>query len=138
MQVIESGDKIDFGKFKVEAIPAYNVGKDFHTEADGWLGYILKFDKVIIYHAGDTDKTPEMQKLSGYGKHGQEFVALLPVSGTYVMNADEAADAAQMLNADLVIPMHYGAGVIGTIEDANKFVDACKQLGVYAQILDKI
>ena len=138
MQVIEVGDEIDFGKFKVEAMPAYNVGKDFHTKADGWVGYVMKFDKVIIYHAGDTDKIPEMSRLTGYGKHGQEFIALLPVSGTYVMNADEAADVASMLNVDLAIPMHYGAGVAGTEDDAKKFVEACKQLDVYAQVLDKI
>ena len=138
MQVIEVGDEIDFGKFKVEAMPAYNVGKDFHTKADGWVGYVMKFDKVIIYHAGDTDKIPEMSRLTGYGKHGQEFIALLPVSGTYVMNADEAADVASLLNVDLAIPMHYGAGVAGTEDDAKKFVEACKQLDVYAQVLDKI
>ena len=138
MQVIEAGDEIDFGKFKVEAIEAYNIDKDFHTKEDGWIGYIFKFDKVIIYHSGDTDKIPEMQKLSGYGKHGQEFVALLPVSGVYVMTADEAADVAQMINPDLAIPMHYGAGVVGTIDDAKKFVEACRQLGIYAQILEKI
>lgn len=138
MEVIEAGDEIDLGKFKVEAIPAYNVGKDFHTKADGFLGYLFKFDKVIIYHSGDTDKIPEMERLTGYGKHGQEFITLLPVSGKYVMNADEAAEVAHALNADLAIPMHYGAGVIGTIEDAKRFVEACKQYGIYAQILEKI
>lgn len=138
MEVIEAGEEIDFEKFKVEAVPAYNIGKEFHTKADAWIGYLFKFDKVIIYHTGDTDKIPEMEKLSGYGKHGQEFVALLPVSGKYVMNADEAADVAKMLNVDLAIPMHYGAGVVGSIEDANKFVANCKQLDVYAQVLEKI
>lgn len=140
MQVIESGDELSFedNKIKVEAVPAYNIGKEFHTKADGWLGYLLKFDNVIVYHSGDTDKIPEMQKLSGYGKHGQEFVALLPVSGTYVMTADEAADVAKSLNASLAIPMHYGAGVAGTIIDAEQFVKACKQNEIAAQILDKI
>jgi L-ascorbate metabolism protein UlaG (beta-lactamase superfamily) len=138
MQVIEAGDGIDFEKFKVEALPAYNTGKEFHTKADGWLGYLIKFDKVIIYHSGDCDKMPEMEKLTGYGKHGQEFVALLPVSGKYVMDADEAAEVAAMLNVDLAIPMHYGAGVVGVIDDAKKFVEVCKQLGIYAQILEKI
>jgi len=140
MQVIEADDKLSFDedKIKVEAIPAYNLDKDFHTKADGWVGYLFKFDRVIIYHAGDTDKIPEMEKLSGYGKHGQEFIALLPVSGTYVMTADEAADVAKTLNIDIAIPMHYGAGVAGTLEDAQHFVEACKQLEVYAQILEKI
>ena len=138
MEVIEAGDEIDFEKFKVEAVSAYNMDKEYHTKEDGWIGFLFKFDKLIIYHTGDSDKIPEMEKLSGYGKHGQEFVALLPVSGKYVMNADEAADVAKMLNVSLAIPMHYGAGVVGTIEDAKKFILACKKNGIYAQILDKI
>ena len=138
MQVIEPGDEIDFGKFKVEAIPAYNIGKKFHTKADGWLGYLLKFDKIILYHAGDTDKIPEMDRLTGYGKRGQEFIALLPVSGVYVMNPDEAAEVAKMLNVNLAFPMHYGAGVAGSENDAKKFVEVCKELKIYAQIMERI
>ena len=43
-----------------------------------------------------------------------------------------------MLNVDIAIPMHYGAGVAGTVEDAQQFVKACKQNEIYAQILEKI
>ena len=93
---------------------------------------------MIIYHAGDTDRIPEMEKLTGYGKQGNEFVALLPVSGTYVMTAEEAADVAKLLNVGLAIPMHYGSGVVGTIEDAQRFVTLCEQAGVRAKILEKI
>ncbi len=138
MEVIEVGDEISLGNLKIEALPAYNVGKDFHTKADGFLGYLIKFPEVVIYHSGDTDKIPEMQKLTGYGKHGIEFVALLPVSGTYVMTAEEAADVAQMLGPDLVIPMHYGSGIAGTLEDAQKFVRLCRDLNIKAEILEKI
>ncbi|MDP3881735.1 MAG: MBL fold metallo-hydrolase [Nanoarchaeota archaeon] len=138
MQVIASGDEMTFGKIKIEALPAYNVDKDFHTKADDWLGFLIKFDKVIVYHAGDTDLIPEMKRLSGYGKHGNKFIALLPVSGTYVMNPSEAAEAASLVNADIAIPMHYGAGVAGTIEDAQKFVECCEKEGIHAEILEKI
>jgi L-ascorbate metabolism protein UlaG (beta-lactamase superfamily) len=138
MQIIEIGDELSFGNIKIEAVPAYNIGKEFHPKSEGWLGYVLKIGGVIIYHAGDSDKIPEMHKLSGYGKHGNDFIALLPVSGTYVMDADEAASAAEMINPTLAIPMHYGAGVVGTLEDAERFVEACKQSGVKAQVLEKI
>ena len=67
-----------------------------------------------IYHAGDTDRIPEMQSI-------KTDVALLPVSGTYVMTAEEAAAAALDLKAKVVIPMHYGAGVVGTVDDAYRF-----------------
>ena len=79
-----------------------------------------------------------MQKLSGYGKHGNEFVTLLPVSGKYVMDVEEAVEAASILNPSLAIPMHYGSGVAGTIEDALRFVELCMEKNVKAVLLEKI
>ena len=138
MQIIEVGDELTFGDVKVSAIPAYNIDKEFHPKSEGWMGYIIKLGNVVIYHAGDSDKIPEMSKLSGYGKDGNKFVVLLPVSGTYVMNAEEAAEIASLISPSVAIPMHYGAGVAGTIEDAQRFVKLCMQVGLKAEILEKV
>lgn len=144
MQIIEPGDELELQSLKIEAIPAYNTNKFrtkkevFHPKREGWFGYLIKTKEVIIYHSGDTDKIPEMSKLTGFGKKSNEFVCLLPVSGKYVMDAEEAAGVASLLSPDLAIPMHYGAGVAGTLEDANKFVEICKQCGLKAEILEKI
>jgi L-ascorbate metabolism protein UlaG (beta-lactamase superfamily) len=138
MQVIEAGDELEFSGVRIEAVPSYNTDKDFHPKSEGWLGYVIKLKAVVIYHSGDCDEIPEMKKLTGYGKHGNEFVALLPVSGKYVMDAEEAAEVASLLSPDLAIPMHYGAGVAGTIEDAERFVEICRGLGLRAEVLDKV
>ena len=138
MQIIEIGDELTFGDVKISAVPAYNVDKEFHPKSEGWMGYIVKMGNVVIYHAGDSDKIPEMSKLSGYGKDGNKFVAILPVSGKYVMNAEEAAAVASLISPTVAIPMHYGAGVAGTIEDAQKFVKLCMQAGLKAEILEKV
>ena len=138
MQLVEVGDKFEFGKVKIEAFPSYNINKDFHPKKEGWLGYLVKIDDVIIYHAGDSDKIPEMKNLSGYGKRENEFVMLLPISGEFVMNVDEAYEIASLVSPDLVIPMHYGAGVVGTREDAERFIELCKESGLRAEILEKI
>ncbi|PIN90098.1 Zn-dependent hydrolase [Candidatus Pacearchaeota archaeon CG10_big_fil_rev_8_21_14_0_10_34_76] len=138
MHVVEVGDKADFGSIKVEAVAAYNKNKEFHPKSEGWVGYVIKMNNVIIYHSGDTDFIPEMQRLSGYGKKDNEFVALLPVSGKYVMDAEAAAEAASLISPDFAIPMHYGAGVIGSREDAEHFVELCKEKGLNAEILEKI
>ena len=53
---------------------------------------------------------------------GGADVALLPVSGTYVMTAVEAAEAARRIDPGLAIPMHWGT-IIGTREDAEKFAE---------------
>lgn len=138
IQIIEPGEEIKFGNVRVEALPAYNLDKEFHPKKEGWMGYLVKYKDVVVYHAGDTDKIPEMEKLTGYGKQGNEFIALLPISGKYVMNVEEAVEAAVLMSTDLVIPMHYGAGVAGTLVDAEKFVGLCRERGLRAEILEKI
>jgi L-ascorbate metabolism protein UlaG (beta-lactamase superfamily) len=47
-------------------------------------------------------------------------VALLPVSGIYVMPAAEAAEAARRIQPRTAIPMHWGEH-IGTRGDAEAF-----------------
>ena len=50
-------------------------------------------------------------------------IALLPVSGTYVMTAEEAVDAALAIEPEIAIPMHYGA-IVGDKSDAQRFAEA--------------
>lgn len=113
VRVVTAGETLDVGGVKVEAVPAYNTDKDFHPRGKGWLGFIVELQGVRIYHAGDTDFIPEMKEL-------RVDIALLPVSGTYVMTADQAAKAAQAIGPKLAIPMHYGA-IVGGKEDALHF-----------------
>jgi L-ascorbate metabolism protein UlaG (beta-lactamase superfamily) len=119
--VIAPGNEIEVDALKVKAIPAYNVtkfrspGVPFHPKESGWVGYIITLaDGTTLYHAGDTDFIPEMKSVT-------VDVALIPVSGTYVMTAQEAVEAANAMKPGVAIPMHYGAGVVGTAEDAEKF-----------------
>jgi len=134
MQLIEAGNKIKIGEIKIEAVPAYNNAKPFHPKSEGWLGYVISFDSISVYHAGDTDRIKEMERLTGYAKQGNKFIALLPVGGKMTMNADEAAQTAKMINADLAVPMHYGT-VVGTLKDAEKFVELCKADGINAEVI---
>lgn len=137
MQVAEPGDKIDLGNVKLDVVNAYNTDKEFHPQQENWLGFVIKIENVIIYHAGDTDIIPEMEKLTGYGKQGNEFIALLPVGGKYTMDAEQAAKAATIIKPTLAIPMHY-ASVAGTEEDAKKFCQLCQDAGIKAEMLEKI
>ncbi|MDP1695818.1 MAG: MBL fold metallo-hydrolase [archaeon] len=138
MQVMNIKDEFSFGHVKIETVHAYNVEKEFHPKKEGWVGYLLKFPNVVIYHAGDTDKISEMNNLTGYAGKGTELIALLPVSGQFVMTAEEAADAAEMIKPSLAVPMHYGSGVVGSEEDAKKFVEICRKSGINAMILNRI
>lgn len=100
----------------IEAVPAYNTNKQFHPQVNHWLGFILTVDGVRVYHAGDTDYVPEMKDI-------RADIALLPVSGTYVMTAEEAAQAAIAIGPKIAVPMHYAA-VVGTTDDADRFAAA--------------
>lgn len=115
VRVVTPGERLDLDGLTVETVPAYNTNKDFHPKANKWLGFIIDIDGVRIYHAGDSDFIPEMSDL-------KVDIALLPVSGTYVMNADEAIQAALAIQPKLAIPMHYGA-IVGDQSDASRFKD---------------
>jgi L-ascorbate metabolism protein UlaG (beta-lactamase superfamily) len=110
IQTIRIGDKIEVKGVPIEAVPAYNIDKRFHPKEAGNVGFIVTIEGQRVYHAGDTDLIPEM---SAY----KVDVALLPVSGTYVMTAAEAVEAAKAIKPKLIIPMHYGA-IIGSDADA--------------------
>ena len=136
MILIEPGQELEIGDLKVYALHSYNVDKHFHPKEEDWVGYVIKTDGVIIYHAGDTDIIPEMQKLTGYRQQEKEFVALLPVGGRYTMSAEEAAEAAKIIKPTLAIPMHWGS-LIASEKEAQEFVDLCKENGIRAEILEK-
>lgn len=113
IRTVRPGDTITIGKITIEAVPAYNTNKKFHPRDKGWVGYVITMDGKRIYLAGDTDLIPEMQTIKA-------DIALLPVSGTYVMTADEAVQAALIINPRVAIPMHYGS-IVGSSSDAERF-----------------
>ena len=61
-------------------------------------------------------------------------IALLPVSGTYVMTAEEAVKAALDIKPKIAIPMHYGS-IVGSEKDAQFFVEKLKDK-IEARILN--
>jgi len=135
IQIIEPDKELIFGEIKISALPAYNIDKHFHKKEEGWVGYLIKLNGIIIYHAGDTDIIPEMQKLTGY-QPDKKFIALLPVGGRFTMTCEEAVEAAKLIKPILAIPIHYGS-IVGTKEDAEEFVKLCKEEGINAEILEK-
>ncbi|HDN94805.1 MAG TPA: MBL fold metallo-hydrolase [Nitrospirae bacterium] len=118
VRTMKPGDRITVGGVEIEAVPAYNTNKQFHTKDKGWVGYIFTISGQRIYIAGDTDHIPEMSDL-------KVDIALLPVSGTYVMTAEEAVSAALDIKPKVAIPMHYNS-IVGTEKDAERFAEGLK------------
>jgi L-ascorbate metabolism protein UlaG (beta-lactamase superfamily) len=117
---VSPDDKLEIEDTPIEIVPAYNTNKKFHPRDDKKVGFIFTINNLRIYHAGDTDVIPEMESVN-------VDIALVPVSGTYVMTSDEAARAVNDLikPRKLVIPMHYGS-IVGTEKDAERFRDLVK------------
>jgi len=113
VRVIAPGESMRVGDVLVEAVPSYNTNKANHPKAAGNLGYILEVAGQRIYHAGDADLIPEMSQV-------RCDLALLPMGGTYTMDAQEAAQAAALIKPKAVVPMHWG-DIVGSKGDVERF-----------------
>jgi L-ascorbate metabolism protein UlaG (beta-lactamase superfamily) len=124
IKTIKPGEALTVNGISIKTISAYNVNKfrspgvPFHPKESGNVGFILLVNGRSIYHAGDTDFIPEM-------KIHKVDIALLPVSGTFVMTAEEALEAAAAIKPILAIPMHVG-GPVGSLSSAQLFQEKAK------------
>ena len=112
---VKPGDEINLETCQVEVLPSYNINKNFHKKESGWVGYKVIKDGTVYAVLGETDKTPEIEKLS------EIDILFVPIGGTYTMNAKEAAELANIIKPNLVVPMHYGS-VVGTKADEKEFL----------------
>lgn len=132
-RMLAPGESMAVGDVQIAAVPAYNVnkfrspGEPFHPRQQQGNGYLITLGGETLYHAGDTDLIPEMAQIKC-------DVALLPISGTYVMTAEEAFEAAKIIDAQVFVPMHYG-DIVGDVSDVERFRDLCDEAGLKIAIL---
>jgi len=113
---VKPGESYDIHGLELETVPAYNTIKPFHPKKAGWVGYILNICGKRVYIAGDTDATEEAKAVKC-------DIALVPVGGTYTMNAKEAAELINEIKPEIAVPVHYG-GIVGGKKDGEKFARA--------------
>lgn len=113
--VLKPGEAYIAKGIKIKAVPAYNITKtDFHPKSNNWVGYVITMNGVTLYHAGDTERIPEMKNIDC-------DIAMLPLGQTYTMNTvADAAESAKDVKAQVAIPMHFGL-YEGTEADAQTF-----------------
>ncbi|MBL7100523.1 MAG: MBL fold metallo-hydrolase [Nanoarchaeota archaeon] len=117
IKLVEPDKTYEADGVRIETLPAYNLKPErlkFHPKENEWVGYVITVNGKKIYHAGDTDLIPEMKNLQNIG------IALLPIGGTYTMDVEEAAEAANLIRPKTVVPMHYNK-VEGTEADPEEF-----------------
>lgn len=89
-------------------------------------GFVLSVaDGPVLYHAGDTGVFGDM-KLIAELYHPE--VAMLPIGGHYTMGPREAAMAVRLLEAKMVLPIHFGTfpPLTGTPAQLEKLLDAAR------------
>ncbi len=124
---LKPGVSTEVAGLSLETVPAYNTIKPFHPRRAEWLGYILNVDGKRVYIAGDTGSTKEAKQVKC-------DIALLPIGGTYTMDAKRAADLVSIIKPEVVIPVHYGS-IVGKKTDGQTFASLVK--GV-ATVVEKI
>lgn len=100
---IANGEETTILGLMVEAIPAYNTTEDrlqYHPEGRD-NGYVLNFEGLRVYIAGDTEDIPEMRALTDID------VAFVPFNLPYTMTEEQAASAVQEFAPAYVYPYHY-------------------------------
>jgi len=111
---VQEGDTVTEKGVEVRAVAGYNG----HHPRGFNVGFVFRLGDQTVFHAGDTDRVPEMSSL------GEIDVALLPIGGTYTMAEAEAAEAVRMIRPRAVIPMHYGYATGGDPEKFASLVGA--------------
>ncbi len=116
-----------FNEIIVRTVPAYNNDKKFHPKENNWVGYLIDDGGTRYYVAGDTDLIDEMEDIE------EIDVVFLPVGGTYTMDFNQAAQAANILKPKVAVPIHFDS-IVGTFNDAKEF---CKLVdkGIETDIL---
>ena len=110
---VKQGQTAQVCGITVEAVPAYNIGKQFHTRDKGWVGYVVTLADKRVYVCGDTDNTPEARSV-------RCDIVFVPIGGKFTMDAKEGAALANALAPVTAVPVHYGS-VAGRPEDGDVF-----------------
>ena len=112
---LNPNEETSIDDINIKTIPAYNILKPFHPKRNNWLGYIISYNNISYYIAGDTDKTKEAEEVKC-------DVAFIPIGGHFTMNVAKATELVKKINPKVVIPIHYGS-IVGSRKDGQKLIE---------------
>ena len=116
--LVEPDKKYEIDGIKFETTYAYNKEKAYHPKSENWVGYIINFDGMKYYIAGDTDNIKEIANV-------ECDVAFIPIGGKYTMDENGAAQLASTIKAEVIVPTHYGL-IVGDKEAGERFKNLVK------------
>lgn len=102
---INMGGKIEYSWGSARFMPAFHSSSTPEGNYAGMPASIfLDINGTKIYHAGDSCLHSEFKTV---GEVYKPDVVLIPIGSVYTMDTEEALVAAEWLNAEVVIPIHY-------------------------------
>jgi L-ascorbate metabolism protein UlaG (beta-lactamase superfamily) len=133
LRLLDDGASITIGDIEVHGIAAAH--NDIERDENGhcrFLGYVIRWGPLTIYHSGDTllhDRLiPSLRRF-------EIDLALLPINGHKPerrvagnLNGPEAAKLAHNIGARCVIPCHYDMFEFNTASP-DEFIQECERLG---------
>ena len=110
--------------FAVEKVASFHDDKQGALRGDNVM-HILSAEGLRVAHLGDLGHMPDAEQekmLAGLD------VLLIPIGGTYTLDAAQAAELTKRLKPRMTVPMHYRKGsqgyeVLQTAEDFLQYFD---------------
>lgn len=127
MHLSEPGDFIQLG-IDITGIST------FHDEVEGKkrgrnVIFVFDIDGLRICHSGDLGHIPSARQTEAIGKID---ILMLPVGGTYTVDASDAYKTVKILKPAITFPMHYKTPAINfLIDGVDKFL---KEAGVSGRL----
>lgn len=120
MVTTDAGLRVEYLDDRIYAAPSAHTQLDW-TPLGGYpyLGYLVRFGRHTIYHAGDC---VAYDGLAACLRPYNVTVALLPVGGAGNFQIAETAELAAAIGAQWLVPMHYDM-FPGCRVDINRFVE---------------
>lgn len=128
--VLDSVGEYEISGAFVTAIQTYHDGERGGERGKN-LTFVIEMEGIKICHLGDLGHVPTADQAEGMT--GAD-VLMIPVGGDSTIDAAKAAEIVPMLDARIVIPMHYKTPVTkGNLESADRFLKEMQASAVQAQ-----
>lgn len=131
--IIETAGEYEIKDVFIEGIETFHSDIDKEGGKEKNTIYRIDMDDISVAHLGDLGHTlddKQLEKLKGTD------ILLVPVGGTYTINAQKAVEVVSQIEPRIVIPMHYKVpGIKADLDPVEKFI---KELGIKPTEEDKL
>ncbi|HEY5641205.1 MAG TPA: MBL fold metallo-hydrolase [Dehalococcoidia bacterium] len=128
--VIDSAGEYEISGAFLTAIPTYH-DEERGGERGQNLVFVIEMEGIKICHLGDLGHAPtadQAEDMTGAD------VLMIPVGGDSTIDGAKAAEIVPMLDARIIIPMHYKTPVAkGKLEPADRFLKELQATAVQTQ-----